>query len=85
MERTSEVPLELELLVQGLHIHSQNLHNCFRCYIAELAWRISRKLALPSVDRALELNIASMWVRFVVLTGLAMKIVFSWNMTLYVL
>lgn len=56
MERTSEVPLELELLVQGLHIHSQNLHNCFRCYIAELAWRISRKLALPSVDRELELK-----------------------------
>lgn len=82
MERTSEVPLELELLVQELHIHSQNLHNCFRCYIAELAWRISRKLALPSVDRALELNIASIWVRSVVHTGLAVKINFSWNMTL---
>jgi hypothetical protein len=82
VERTSEVPLELELLVQGLHIHSQNLHNCLRCYIAELAWRISRKLALPSVDRALELKIAAKLVRVVVLTGLAMKTFFSWNMTL---
>jgi len=56
VEKTSEVSLELELLVQEVHIHSQNLHNCFRCYIAELAWRISRKLALPSVDRTLELT-----------------------------